>query len=519
MQKIGTYLACAGLLAALFAPGAAEAKYESDSDTDVEVLDYIENQRRSARENRLSDAQKALVRDAKAMRENLRAPVDPSRPAPMAIEGDDLFYDEASGDVYARGDVRVTSLDARRFESEEARGNLVRQEVSVDGKAHMIQMTPGQERAELDGYRLAYHYDTQTGKMEEAKGKLGHYYIYGRRIEFYPKKTLVYDGYMTRCGAKTPDYRISGDFIEVYPQKEALIYQAKYWIKNRIVYARDYFRVDLANPNREQNFPRFGYSSSDGVWIAQKLDYDLAKRLSAFADFKYYSRLGARDRDRAEHGFRNVYGMEWRNAGNYATVQYGHYEDGDDNWIKKEPTFIYQYTNKVGDWPFSYTLGFEEGRWTNRGVTSTHRNYSVTLSRHTITMGPSWRLNANVGYSVTKESYNRSTSKGFSYNATLFHDMGPYVTAYAGYHYSAVTVANSLFNYNAEDYARRLDYGISVALTPRDRIVFGQERDMEARTVRDIDYYWFHDMHCAQFIVRYRAKRESWHMSWAFTPW
>ena len=58
-----------------------------------------------------------------------------------------------------------------------------------------------------------------------------------------------------------------------------------------------------------------------------------------------------------------------------------------------------------------------------------------------------------------------------------------------------------------------------MAVTPRDRFVFGQTMDMQSRTVRDIDYYWFHDMHCAQIVLRYRAKRDSWQVRWEFTPW
>ena len=72
---------------------------------------------------------------------------------------------------------------------------------------------------------------------------------------------------------------------------------------------------------------------------------------------------------------------------------------------------------------------------------------------------------------------------------------------------------------NSDDYSKRFDYGLSLTLTDRDRVVFGQAMDVERHSVRDIDYYWFHDMHCAQFIVHYRAKRDSWHVKCEFTPW
>ena len=511
MQKKGKMLVAAGVFSIMSASVPAEAMYSSDTDTSAGILDYIENSRRIRRENKLTDEQLQLMIDAKDMTAHLRKPIDPSAPVPMAVEGDDMFYDQTTGDVYARGNVRVTSIDARRFESEEARGNLKSEEVQVDGKAHMLQMTRGQMRATLDGYRLIYRYGKQTGKMEEAKGKVDHYYIYARRIEFYPEKMIIFDGWQTKCGAKVPDYRISGDLIEIYPGHEMLIYQAKYWLKNKVVYARDFCRVDISpDAKNEQRMPRVGYNNDDGVWIKYRLDYDLAKRVTAFADLKYFTK----------HQFRNVYGVEWSNAGSYATVQYGYFEDSDDNWIEKQPTFIYRYRNRLGKLPFTYSLNFEGGRWSNRGIDSTHTFYGISLSPHTIRLGsPSWRLNTGVGYSITRESYDHSEVKGFSYNATMVKDFGDKFAAYAGYFYSANNKANSLFAYNTDDYARHLDYGVSVAVTPRDRVVFGQRLDLETNTVKDIDYYWFHDLHCAQLILRYRAKRDSWQVRCEFTPW
>ncbi|MBP3691250.1 MAG: hypothetical protein J6I74_07985 [Schwartzia sp.] len=157
MQNFWRIWIVAGVLAALFTPMKSEARYGSETDTNATALDYIENNRRRARENQLSDEQLQLMEDAKEMTANLRHPIDPSKPKPMALEGDDMYYDQTTGDVYARGDVRVTSIDYRRVETEEARGNLKKEEIQVDGKAHMLRMTPGQARITMDGYRLVYH--------------------------------------------------------------------------------------------------------------------------------------------------------------------------------------------------------------------------------------------------------------------------------------------------------------------------------------------------------------------------
>ena len=522
MNRKKVLAACAGLSTAmlLIPQGTVLAAYSSTGDSGVNVVDYIENRRRGERENRLSEAQKELQKDAAEMVSELRDPIDPAKPLPVAVEGDDMLYDERTGDVYAKGNVRITEIDARRFTSDEMTGNLKEQEVNVPGKGHMLQVPNAvgkknggklSQPADLEGYRIVYNYGTQKGSMEEAKGKIGKYYVYGKRIEFYPERVLVYDGYATRCGAKTPDYRLTGSLIEVYPQKEMIIHNMSLKVKNSTIYSEKEHHVDISpEAQRDTTYPRVGYSNSDGFWMSYRLQYDLASRLDAFADLVYYTK----------HGMRNVYGIEWRNAGSYASVQYGRYVDGDDNWIKKKPTFLYSYSHRIGDLPLSYGLSFEMGRWENKGITSTHTKYGLSLTPDTIYLGSKKvRLNLGVGYSITRESYDKSRVDGFSYNGVVVDEFSDNFALYAGYYYSRSNKQNALFNYGLSDYSRKGVAGMSIGITPRDRIVFGTEFNMATHSLKDVDYYWFHDMHCVQMILRYREKRDQWHVTFQFTPW
>ena len=128
-------------------------------------------------------------------------------------------------------------------------------------------------------------------------------------------------------------------------------------------------------------------------------------------------------------------------------------------------------------------------------------------------------MNASVGYTINREGYDHSKSKGYSWSTSLIHEMGPYLTGYLGYSYSAVNVKSSLFDYDLQSYARQLNGGLSLQFTDKDRIVCGFERDMQAKSTEDIDWYWFHDMHCAEMILRYRARRDQWTATLQFTPW
>ena len=123
-----------------FLPGTAHATYSSDSDTGIERLDYIENQRRAERANRLTPEQEKLLADVAAMQKHLRHPVAADQPSPVAFEGDDLTYDERTGDFTAKGHVDIVQLEARRFQGDYVAGNTVRGEVSVPDRAHVLQL-------------------------------------------------------------------------------------------------------------------------------------------------------------------------------------------------------------------------------------------------------------------------------------------------------------------------------------------------------------------------------------------
>ena len=61
--------------------------------------------------------------------------------------------------------------------------------------------------------------------------------------------------------------------------------------------------------------------------------------------------------------------------------------------------------------------------------------------------------------------------------------------------------------------------GISYRFDDKNRIMVGENYDMNNRHLKDVDWYWFHDIHCAQLIVRYRAKRQKINFTLQFAPW
>ena len=505
-QKKLIALVC--LVATLFAI-KGEAAYKSSTDTGADKLDILENMRRHARENALTPEQKNLLKVTGEMRQNLRRELDPTKPVPTAFEGEELTYDQNTGEFTAVGKVHIIQLDNHQFDSEMIRGNTIDQEIEIPEKSHMLQLTDNMPRVTLDGYHTFYNYGTKSGTMENASGKVDHQYVSGKRFEFYPDHVIIYDGTTTKCSAKVPDYHLSAEKITIWPNDRMILDNVKYWVKDKIIYTRDRVVQNLGPDAKGPDYPRMGYNSKSGVWLAQDFNYNLARNVNAklhlFASSKQHVRPYA--------------DVTWENAHSTYILTYGYQEDNDNNWIKKEPSFIYRYGDRIGNLPLSYGLEYEIGRWSNNGITSTHSKYTLGLAHDMIVFDPSWYLFLGTSFSVTRESANDSTVRGWNVDTTLLKYFDDTWAAYLGYYYASSNKENALFAYGLRSYDRKMETGLSYRMDDKNRFVVGFAFDLTSRRLRDIDYYWFHDIHCSQLVLRYRAKRREWQAHWEFIPW
>ena len=501
------------MAAGLFLPGTVQAAYRGSSDAGISRLDFLENRHRLERENQLSEAQKKVVIETQEMQQHLRYPVDPSQPAPASFEGDELTYDQTTGEFTAVGKVHIVQLDGHAFDSPDSvRGNLQKQQVELPGKAHVVQLTPGQSRVELDGYRAFYRYGAKTGSMERAKGKVDHQYVSGKKFEFYPDHIVIYDGTTTKCGAIRPDYHLSADRIEIFPNDKMVLYKAKFWVKGTVLYARDRYVTSLKQEDDvADRLPRVGYSKDSGVWLKENLTQPLLPRVYAH-EHLYVD---------TKHGGRSYADLNWttKKAGTLS-LSYGYFEDSDDNWVRRKPNLDWTYGHAIKGTPFSYGLGYRIGRWSNtvNDIESTHTVYSFGLSRNPIVFH-GWILTLGTGYTITKESYDDSTVKGLTFDAGLLKEFDQRWAGYAAYSYSKNNTQNSLFDFDLDDYSQKIQTGLSYRITDRDRVAAALEWDAQRGSFHDMDYYWYHDCHCAQLILRYRSKQDTWKVQLQFTPW
>lgn len=507
----------------IIVPSLCYAGYEADSDTGAGILDFIENRRREEREKALTDEQKQLYNESNFIKEHLRKERTPDSPVPAVFEGDDLTYNQVTGEFSAKGKVTLVTMDYQKMtgDSKETddgdttiHGNLNKEEVSIPGNARLLELKPNGEHITLDGYNTFYRYGERTGTMESAKGKVGHQYVSGKRFEFYPDRIIIFNGTTTKCNAQKPDYQIAAEKITVYPQDKMVMEKAKVYVKNKLIYTRDR-QIQSLDPNQEkQEWPRAGYSTGDGVWVSYNSHRDLLPHLYLTGRFFYSTK----------HNIRSRSELVYANGGSEYKIAYGFYSDGDNNWIRRNPSFIYTRDQKIAKSPFHYRIDGEVGKWKRfqedaHNIESVHRFLRLGIYREPLHLGSRWYAKGGFGWQITKETYDDSLHKGYDWNLWLLKEFDKKYAWYMGYEYSVVNKNNSLFNYNTSDMARSIKTGLSYRMTNRDRFVIGLQYDEDERSLKDVDYYWFHDMHCSQFILRYRAKRGSWQFRLEFTPW
>lgn len=503
-------LVTAAVLLPIFTGTAQAETYKSDSESGVNALDYVENNYRAQRRNSvLTDEQKQLLEDARNLSEHLRHPVDPTQPAPVAFEGDDLTYNERTGDFVAKGKVNILQMDAHRFQSEDVSGNTVTHDIHIPGKAHVLQMTPGKQKITLDGYKINYNYMTKVGNMEEAAGKVDENYVTGKRFEFYPDKIIIYDGAETKCGAKHPDYQYQAKKITIIPNKETIMENMKFKVKGNTLYSKKQYVSKAGEQEKAlQYMPHIGYNNDDKVTIRWDLDQALGKHFST----------DERILITGDDGWRSRYTLNYRNRNSWSNVTYGYYEDGDNEWVKKEPSWNAGYGRPLGKTHFNYNFHNEFGRWYDKGIHSTHWKYGVGINHDPIRFHR-YALYLGTAYNTTRESYDHSKVKGWDFDSTLTKHFNDRWDAYTGYHYSKQNSENSLFDYDTDDFSKKWVGGFSYRFSDKDRFMVGTKYDMDNSEWDRIDYYWFHDLHCSEMILRYKSMTNSWHVEWDFMPW
>ena len=202
-----------------------------------------------------------------------------------------------------------------------------------------------------------YHenYGKKTGSMVDVKGRADAHYITAKRFEFYPDHMVAYDATETECSAKKPDYHFAAKKITIYPQQKMMMDNVKLYLKGTPIFSRKHYEKDITpGASGKENFlPRIGYNNDDKLYLKWDLEFPLQKNLSANANVLVTT----------ADGWRSNYDLTFNNGYLRTGVAYGYFEDDDDKWLKKEPSYFLNYSDHLAGTHFTYNVGGEYGRW------------------------------------------------------------------------------------------------------------------------------------------------------------
>lgn len=433
---------------------------------------------------------KSVATEAK---EKIKAPVPP---APVVIEGDDISFDNQTGDVYAKGNVMIKQNPATVY-ADDIRGNTKRTEVQIDGKAKVVQLG-----VDLDGYSTFYNYQAHTGKMGKAKGIVDYEkHVQGESIEFFPDEYIIYNGTVTKCPAKKPDYYMRAKKIEIWPNNRMVAHEVQFLVKGKVIYSTSRYETEIgANKKENSPFPRVGYESDTGVFVKQNFQVPISDSIIAEANIGYYSK----------YDFKNDYSITKRDTNYTLALTAGDFLDDDDHWIKKEPELDFTYaTKRIAGGPWKYDFDAVYGKWDDSYKTSWHQDYTLYFSRDPIQLSKTLRMSLGTGYEIVKESYDGSQINTMKYDVTFNKKVNKKIDVYTGYHYTKNNNQNSLFDYENSSIGQELASGISYRFDAKNALSIRQSFDLENGSVSDMYYTWNHNLHCVDMALTYHKDYEA----------
>lgn len=413
----------------------------------------------------------------------------PAPKPPIVIEANEIYFSDLTGTMFAKGNVLVTQ-DKARLLGELVRGNAKQNDIWIDDKATFLDPD-----SKLIGNQFHYNYGNHSGTMVRAAGKIGRELVQGQNIEILPDEYIIHDGTLTGCPAKVPDYHVSATKVEIWPGDKLIAYNAKFWIKDKVIYTLPRYQKSLRK-DAQSEFPQMGYTSKDGAYIRQHLEYPLSNKTSVYFDPAFYTKAH----------FKPAYGVIDTEGIFTIKAIGGHYRDSNGNWVKKEPEFDLSFGSRIGELPVDYSVSAVYGKWSDDVKSSWHQAYSLNLTGHPIILSDTMTLQLGTGFGKTRESYNHQNTNSFSYWALVNNTWTPKLSTWVQYVYTQNNNA-SLFDYGRVDVGRALYTGVTYRIDKLNSVGFVGTYDLNKNNFYDLDYYWYHDVHCWTLTLGYRAKR------------
>ena len=432
-----------------------------------------------------------LPEDANAAKKKQK---DNAGEAPISVLADYIHYDNATGEIFAEGNVRVLqngqTLSAARID-----GNVNTADIWTKVVTRFEEPALGND---FTGDSATYNYNSRTGHIDNVKGKSGTEYITADNIEIMPDKSVAQNVSMSRCNAENhvKCQHTTATRVDIWPNDRMIAYNANVYILGKKVYHQDRYVVSMG-AGEDKFFPHIGYNNDDGAYISHTVAFPLGNKTTIGADLFAGSKAGGRTDGWIRHDERNF----------NIRYSYGYDQDDDDDWVKKENNISIKYHQKrLFKTPLSYRFWFERGLWKERSIRSWHSELGAYLSHDPIYLGSkSFYFTMGTGYRKLKESYGDIDNDEFRYDFNLNKIFSAKFDVGVGY--SVVDDYDNIFEYDSIDVTRSLTYFVNWSPTKQDKFTFWQQYDTERNRVYKNRITYTRRLHCWELVLGYERER------------
>ena len=195
---------------------------------------------------------------------------------PTRVDADYMRYKGNTGDIDASGDVVVTQ-GTKELRAPRVTGNVNTQEYNTAGGPYKF-LEDGGKSKNMSGDSLAYQAATQSIQSTNVTGFSDPYYFKANNVDFKNNVGHIDKGMVTTKHAMawkhTPDYRIEGEDIVVYPNDKAVIKHPTFYIKNTKILSLPSYTASLRH-DKEGKFSAFSLLPRPKMTLITVLAYML----------------------------------------------------------------------------------------------------------------------------------------------------------------------------------------------------------------------------------------------------
>lgn len=431
---------------------------------------------------------------------------------PTRIDADHMKYTDASGDVFAEGNVVVVKGN-RQLEAPRIEGNTRTGEYQTVGTYRMKE--DGGKTRDFTGENM--HYNSITGAMsgDSSQGYNNPYYFGAEDMKFDGQDGIIKRGWVTTKNAMafkhTPDYRVTGDNIEIHPGDKAVIHHASFWIKNTRLFSLPKYTVSLRKDKEGKVsifslMPRPIYSSDNGVGIRGDMEIPVGKSGEAYFNYKLYTKKGLIP----DIGYRQYF--PWGIASLGYSKEEGTLWD-ETVWIKKEPELaVKTNTYHLGDSPMTVRGEASLGRWVEGNTKGAHNLQKVEFSHDPIKLGgEDATLRFFGGYQRDYYAYNGLTRKMPYWGVDFKDKITNRLVVNARYIQRNMDKNNeSPYEFDTIEIPRNFSWAISYSPTRLDTFTYSTQTNVETGKLEYRDYTWHRDLHSFDAWLTYRSIQKDW---------